>query len=163
MAEFVYKHIILRRWLKEKGAERFAWTQLQSQLSWKENPQEFMQLVESAQFDWGNGWDREHLDIIAPVLKDIQQDTQKRNIPLILSFLPVAYQVYAHEIHDEPQKMWAQFATEHNIPFVDYLPLMRKHREKKLYYDHCHPTPQGNKIMGEWLKPQITEILWPTQ
>ncbi|MFH1314278.1 MAG: hypothetical protein ABIJ00_13765 [Candidatus Eisenbacteria bacterium] len=33
--------------------------------------------------------------------------------------------------------------------FVDLLPVLRGHRDKKLFFDQCHPGISANAIIGE--------------
>ena len=159
LAEFIYKRIRLYQWLEEKGAQRFAWTQLQSTLNWKHDDRDFQTLVQAAQYDWGAGWNQESIETIRPLLKKIHSHTQEKSIPLIITILPVAYQVHAESIHDTPQKMLQTLAHEYSIPVLDFLIPLREHAHKRLYYDQCHPNPEGNHIMAEILTPFVEDII----
>lgn len=159
LAEFLYKRIRLYQWIKEEGAERFAWTSLQSKLNWKHDKEDFQKLVQAAQYDWGAGWNQSSIETIRPLLQKIHSHTQKHNIPLAMTILPVAYQVYAEHEHRNPQTRIQSLAQEENIPVLDFLPFMRQHQDKRLYYDQCHPNPQGNELMAQALNSFVEELL----
>ena len=159
LAEFIYKRIRLYQWIKEEGAERFAWTSLQSKLNWKHNKDDFQTLVQAAQYDWGAGWEQESIDTIRPFITKIRNHTEQNDIPIAMTILPVAYQVYSEETHPTPQNLLKTLAQEENIPVLDFLPLMRKHNDKRLYYDQCHPNPQGNEIMAQELNSFVELLL----
>ena len=159
LAEFIYKRIRLYQWVKEEGAERFAWTSLQSKINWKHNKEDFETLIQAAQYDWGAGWEKESIDTIRPFLQKIHTHTKQNHIPIAMTILPVAYQVYAEQIHDQPQDLLKALAQEENIPALDFLPFMRKHQDQRLYYDQCHPNPQGNELMAQELNPFVEKLL----
>ena len=69
----------------------------------------------------------------------------------MLLALPVAFQVEAEFIENTPQKVLRSLAEANGFTFVDALPAFRQRRGESLYYDHCHPTPRGNRILGELL------------
>ena len=159
LAEFIYKQIRLYQWIKEEGAERFAWTSLQSKINWKHNKDDFHTLVQAAQYDWGAGWEQKGIDSIRPLLQKIHKHTQKNEVLIAMTILPVAYQVYAEQLHQEPQLLLNHLAQEEKIPVLDFLPFLREHQDKRLYYDQCHPNPKGNELMAQELNPFVEQLL----
>jgi lysophospholipase L1-like esterase len=159
LAEFIYKRIRLYSWIEEKGAERFAWTALQSTLNWKENQKDFQTLVDAAQYDWGAGWSPSSIKVITPLVERIKEHTLQQDTPLAITILPVAYQVHAEFLNDTPQQLLKKMAQTLKIPALDFLPSLRIHKAKKLYYDQCHPTPEGNAFMATVLNPFVEELI----
>src|SRR4029450_996319 len=49
----VYEKLTLRRWLRQQGADRFAWVDAQYRLDWKHDRAAFLELAHLAQYDWG--------------------------------------------------------------------------------------------------------------
>ena len=159
LAEFLYKRFRLYQWIQEEGAERFAWTSLQSKLNWKHNKEDFKKLVRAAKYDWGAGWNQESIETIDPLLQTIHSHAKGNNVTLALTILPVAYQIYAEDLHQEPQSLIQNLAQKLQIPVLDFLIPLRKHKEERLYYDQCHPNPLGNERMSAILYPFVQEIV----
>jgi len=50
-------------------------------------------------------------------------------------------------------------AHEHNIPFIDFVDIFNRDNREKLFVDHCHPNPDGHRIMAESLARKIASII----
>ena len=148
------------QWVKEEGAERFAWTSMQSKINWKHNKEDFQTLVQAAQYDWGAGWNwRKRASIPSvPLLQKIHTHT-KINVPLAMTVLPVAYQVYAEQIHDQPQELLKALAKEENIPVLDFCLLCGNTKTCACTTTSVIPT---HKEMNSWrkaLNPFVEKLL----
>ena len=91
---------------------------------------------------------------------EIYNQSQQRNIHMVLTFLPSVYQVHTNLEEQSPQEDWEEIAQNYGLDFIDFLPIMRANRHEDLYFDQCHPTPKGNAIMGEYLVQKMQRKLW---
>jgi hypothetical protein len=39
-------------------------------------------------------------------------------------------------------------AAKRGFAFHDLLPLLRRHADEDLFFDHCHPREQANELIG---------------
>jgi hypothetical protein len=130
-----------------------------NKLNWRENRHDFLELAESAECDWGAGWNKDSWGIVKPYFKKLKSLSEIYNFQVVLVALPVAFQVYARFHEDYPQKMLQRVATEHGFYYVDLLPVLRKYREEHLFFDHCHLKKKPNDIIGKEIATFLKNIL----
>lgn len=142
LAETIYKNIKLRRWIKEQGEDRLAWTSAMNKLNWSSDRGTFLRLAALAKYDWGAAWDPASWEVIDRGLEELQSLSQRNNFTVFVAALPVAFQVYAAFLEDTPQRILREKVSRRGFLYLDLLPFLRKYREgeKDLYYDWCHPT-----------------------
>lgn len=57
-----------------------------------------------------------------------------------------------------PQKFAAEMADRLHIRLLDPLPYLREYGDgDPLFYDQCHFTERGNKVMSGFLVPQLRD------
>ena len=114
----------------------------------------FNRLVQEAYRDWGSAWTEGAWRRIDPLLAELKRDTELRSIDLRIVCLPVAAQVRAGFITDEPQRRLRASSENLGIPFLDLLPILRQTKEtseRPLFIDHCHLTSEGHALVARAL------------
>ena len=159
LANRLYDWALLRRWLQERGEGRLAWVTAASQLDWKHDPGQFLELAELAQYDWGAAWRAESWIEIDAQLARLEQLGDRHGFRVVLVALPVAFQVQASFVEDTPQRELAALAKSRGFEFIDLLPTLRKHADERLFFDHCHPTPRGNDVIAQALQSFLAPTL----
>ena len=119
------------------------------------NRQSFLKYADHAKIDWGAAWEVESYNIIEKQFMRLKKLSEKHKFSVIIVAFPVAYQVYTTYIEDFPQNTISTIAKKYNFYFFDLLPLLRKHRDNKLFYDHCHPNDYSSEIIGKGLSKYL--------
>ncbi len=114
------------------------------------NRRAFYQEVSDNIGDWGSGWSEQLWYAMSPLFQRFRRLADEHDFePLILVF-PVALQARAEFLEDYPQRRIKQVARDLDIPILDVLPIVRRASDKDaLFYDHCHYTPLGNRVIAE--------------
>jgi lysophospholipase L1-like esterase len=139
---------------------RLRWVPRFMKGAWVHDEQEWRKLVSEADCDWGAAWREETWQYVGEYLKAIHDLCQSNHIRLLCVCFPVMPQVEINKAFDGleyPQEQFRHLTERMAIPVYDLLPYLRKFRDKKLFYDQCHLTPGGNRIVAEalvsWLRP----------
>ncbi len=98
---------------------------------------------------------------------DTKQMLEKKHIPFLVMIIPTSDQVRygdnrcKEEDYRQPNKILAQFFKNHDINFIDLLPLMEKDSEKNsMYYVRdLHWTVKGHGFAANILSNKITFFL----
>lgn len=112
----------------------------------------FNKLVHDRFFDWGYAWSAGFWERVTPLIKVARDAGGEYGFKLAVVILPVAYQVHSALLRDEPQAAFSSEMSRLGVPHHDVLPVLRQsflQKGSRLYYDYCHLTPEGNKILGE--------------
>jgi len=149
LIDTIYRNAMLRGWVKVRGGERFTeWVSLAPKRDWADDTQAFDRLVQAAHYDWGAAWDTESWAGIERQLDTLEDLAIDHHFTVSIVIFPVSFQVYAHFLDDAPQRALGAIAAQRGIPTLDLLPLLREHRGRLLFLDHCHPTVYGHEIIG---------------
>ena len=138
-----------RRWLSAEGEGRFDWLAAQNSLDWRRKPQELLRLAALARFDWGSAWQSESWERLRAYFEELLELAEQYDFRLGALAMPVAYQVHAEFVEDEPQRRLQALGGELGFPVLDLLPVLRPLRRGKVFFDQCHPTAPSNDRMGE--------------
>ena len=114
----------------------------------------FNGVIRMAVSDWGSAWAEGAWERMTPVLREMKRQATLHGFELRIVLFPVRHQVDASFVHDFPQRRAAAVAREIDAPFLDLLPLFRRARDESrepLFYDNCHPTPYGNRLVAGWI------------
>jgi hypothetical protein len=85
-------------------------------------------------------------------MKRLQLPAKKYNFKVVFVAFPVAFQVYAEYIEDEPQQRLRVLADKYHFQFFDLLPVFRSHAGyRTLFLDWCHLTVDGHDVVGKEL------------
>ncbi len=96
--------------------------------------------------DWGGAFIPDVWEYLRPLFAELTRLSKQHCFELYVVAFPVRFQVEMPYVRDEPQRM------------LDLLPMLREaHRVTgaPLYYDHCHMTPHGYRLVAE----QVYELL----
>lgn len=114
----------------------------------------FNQLVQVAYRDWGSAWTEGAWRRIDPLLAELKRNTDIRRIDLRIVCFPVADQVRAGFVTDDPQRRLRASSERLRVPFLDLLPILRQAKESSespLFLDHCHLTSTGHALIARTL------------
>jgi hypothetical protein len=112
----------------------------------------FHRLVQKQFMDWGSAWSDQTWAQMAPAFRELKALADRRRFELRIVAFPVRQQVVADFVADYPQQKLRELAAALGVPVLDLLPVLREaHRRGmgSLFYDHCHPTPLGNRVIAE--------------
>jgi hypothetical protein len=121
--------------------------------------------------DWGSAWSDGAWEYMRPFFVELRRQADLNGFQLLFVAFPVENQVAAPFVYDYPQRKLAEVAADLDVPMLDLLPLLRvahqgwvENRRKKaerLFYDWCHHTPHGNRLIAEWVHEFLQENLTP--
>lgn len=125
---------------------------------WKVIPEDFIKLVNLAEFDWGNAWQEESLKKSFKKIAALNQLAQKNSVPFLIVAFPAKPQFEAEfpsSTVSYPQDELRKYLREIKVPFLDLLPTLAANKEKGVTFDHCHLTSIGHEIVAK----EITAFL----
>ncbi len=159
----IYLKLVFRKWIKEKGADRFAWLDAQADPRWKTDHDYFMSVVDLAQYDWGAAWREDSCQAVDPELERLKELAGRNGFKVVVVAFPVAYQVHAQFLENKPQRVLAAKARDLGFYYFDLLPMLRIHGNEVLFYDNCHPRIQTNDYIGKAIAEFLRQnVLTPT-
>ena len=162
-----YGHLIMTNYLAsiqletqpvEEGVDLEAWkTTLESRLPTEEgdfrtNAKAFNRLIVKHLRRWGGAWTEEAWARMTPYFETMAQLAKQHNFNLALIIHPVRYQVEAEALHDFPQRQIQAVGEKIGAPVLDLLPPLRtawKNHKTRLFFDHCHHTPEGSALVAK--------------
>jgi lysophospholipase L1-like esterase len=148
LVETLHRNLTLRRWVKERGEERFTWMRQAGSLNWHGDRQEFLKLANLARYDWGAAWEEDSWEIVDDRFVALKALADEHDFEVVVVAFPVSFQVYADFLETYPQDRLRELADGHGFGFVDLLPVLRQHTDKKLFFDQCHPGTGANRVIG---------------
>lgn len=123
----------------------------------------FNQMIQASLVDWGSAWSDSAMSLLLEEIKRVQRASEQLSSRLLVAIHPVSHQVDADFLADEPQRSLKQSLKMMGIRFMDLLPAQREHymknRSEKLFYDQCHHTPAGSRLIAETLFSFIRQSL----
>lgn len=130
------------------------------------DPGAFNRLIALSVADWGSAWADGAWAQMAPVLAELRRQADAHGFALYIVLFPVVHQVEANFVQDFPQQKLAGIARTLNVPVLDLLPLFRTaHRQARepIFYDRCHPTPYGNRLVARWILDFLRAQMGPAR
>lgn len=107
--------------------------------------------------DWGGAWSPKAWALTKPHLEQLADLATRHGFTLRVVSFPAAPQVYHDPIDDAPQRQLKEICSARNIPVLDLLPVLRAARtEARLFYDQCHHTPAGSRVVAEAIYAYLT-------
>lgn len=162
LIDTIYKHLLLRNMIHQKGIDRFYWLGASS-WHWDTDRNIFLRFIDASKLDWGSAWDPDSWKIFDEEYKKLQILSQKYNFKVLIVAFPVLYQAYSEFLEDFPQTTLKQKTRDYNFYYLDLLPTLRKHTDTLLFFDQAHPTIETNKLIGETLADFLLShnVLYP--
>ncbi|MCB4755440.1 MAG: hypothetical protein LHV69_00330 [Elusimicrobia bacterium] len=148
--------------LMDSKNRRFDWAEPYMKGEWVNDPKAFEELIRLARYDWGDAWNEKSQIMMFQKIKSLRDMTVARNARFGVVALPLHAQIYAAfeaPLVDAPQTKLIEFCRQENIPCLNLLPALRKHKAEALFYDNCHYTPRGNEIVAEEIFHQAATLL----
>lgn len=134
-----------------------------------DTPAGFNRVIYDLYFDWGAAWSESAWERMRPYFVELKRQADIHGFELFIVAFPVENQVAAEFVYDHPQQKLREVADDLGVPLLDLLPLFRHaYREwvetgrdpaRKLFYDWCHHTPRGNRLIAEWVHEFLQEHL----
>jgi len=141
---------------------RFKWGRLFGTKKYRESETSWQKLVEEARYDWGAAWQPESWKSVQYYVGKISELCKARDIRLLWLNFPASPQAEIKKPYDNlhyPQRMAQKIAEKYNIPYLDLLPALRKHKIKDVFNDQCHLKVFGNRVVSEavfnWLRDVV--------
>lgn len=159
LVDATYRRLLLWRWIRQTGEDRFAWVAGNRTLDWQHDRDAFLQLVAMARYDWGALWVDEEWKEIDEQLRRLKSLADEHRFRVGLVAFPVAFQVFADFVEDRPQRLLAERARRFDFAYLDLLPALRARRSNDMFFDQCHPSPKGHTLVAEELARFVGEFL----
>lgn len=108
--------------------------------------------------DWGSAWADGAWERLEPLLEEMARATERRGIRLLVVAFPLEDQVDVPSTAavDHPQLELKRVGARLGVPVLDLLPRLREARgHGDLFYDHCHLSPLGNRLVAEWILEEL--------
>jgi hypothetical protein len=119
---------------------------------YRADPRAFNALIVRNFRDWGGTWSPGIWETLAPRFMELKGLGEMHGFrPAVVAF-PVRQQVEARFLYDQPQQQLRALGARLGIPVLDLLPILRAHaanEDEPLFYDHCHPTAAGNRVIAQ--------------
>jgi len=121
----------------------------------------FEDLVLKNKRDWGGAWSSGAWKRMTEVLATMKPLLDRAGARMVIVMFPVRYQVDAKNVYDFPQRQARKVAQEMQVEILDLLPELRREKETSsvpLFYDHCHYTPHGNRVVATKIYEFLADI-----
>lgn len=160
LAQTIYRAYKLKQYRKGEmeEANMYRWIRIPPPPDWRTNRNSLLQYADVAEKDWGAAWKPSTWVGIEEQMKRLQVLAKERNFKVVFVAFPVAFQVYAAYVEDEPQQRLRILADKYHFHFFDLLPVFRSHAgERTLFLDWCHLTVDGHEAAGKALADFLSE------
>lgn len=114
-------------------------------------------------WDWGSSYSvggRERIFFFAQKIIDLSRELGAQ---LMVVIHPTNFQVEAEFDANEPQLAFVEYFNNAGVPVLDLLPALREHYRSnpnvRLFYDHCHHSPEGSVFVANQIYPFIMRSL----
>ena len=109
--------------------------------------------------DYGGAWSRFAWEEVERELTEMSKTSRVLGAKLVLAILPFKDQITSPLLVDYPQRRAKQLAQELGLRFIDVLPDLRAQHQKNpsviLFFDHCHLSSVGSKVVAETISAGI--------
>lgn len=147
----IYKYFIIRKWIVDNGIDPFKWYSVFENSRWYADRNDFMRMVEAADYDWGRAWKDEFWKKIESQFGQLKQMSSDEKFKVVIVGFPVEFQVMAGFLENTPQIKLAELSRRFGFQHIDLLEMLRSENEKELYFDQVHPNIIANDMIGSYL------------
>ena len=158
----LYQLGVARRGRRASVSQRFAWVDEYRARRWLEDPEALERLVRLARYDWGAAWAPEEMESLLSWIEKIRQACAARKVRFAVMLFPVDVQLAGRagwKGIGRPQQALRFFLERSGVPFLDFRDPFKGKNVAKLYYDHCHLTPDGHAEAAKALRPFLASLL----
>ena len=93
-------------------------------------------------------------------LEEIRQITDDHGIPLLLVIAPYRFQLNDPQGNRQPQDRLIAYARQHDLPFVDLLPLFAEEKRLgSLFNDPSHLSSAGHRLAAKKILEPVRQAL----
>jgi hypothetical protein len=134
------------KWLKE-----FEKLHTPAQGDWRRDPRALAHEIRQAFGDWGYAWSDHAWSTMRPILGNMRTFAGANGFETIVVLLPVRQQIESQVVNDLPQKHFEDLLSDLRLAHLDLFGTLRddwRMAQQSLFYDHCHLTPRGNRIVA---------------
>ncbi|MFH2202807.1 MAG: hypothetical protein ABIJ96_06820 [Elusimicrobiota bacterium] len=140
--------------VSEHKSNRFRWVKhyVDQKHEWRVKPESLAELLRLAKYDFGDGWNAASRQAMFKRIRAMRDYVRGQGGEFAVVIFPLHAQVYTEvrePFVDEPQRDFAAFCRDANIPCLDLLPPLRGRQAEELFQDFCHYTPRGNAVVAE--------------
>jgi len=153
LASVLHRSWMVRKWRRGEAAKgrTYEWLSMPIPKDWSTNRDSFLEYAYAARHDWGAAWQPKSWEIVERQFSRLRAHAAAHGFDVLMAAFPVAFQVNADYVEDYPQRRLAALCEQSSFPFLDLLPVLRTHRDKDLFFDHCHYNEEGNEVIAEAL------------
>ena len=160
-ADAVYRYFILKNYLKYTGVDPFKWDEVFRKSKWYTRREDFIKLVEAADYDFGVAWQTDSWQIIDREFARLDEIAKREGFRVVVVGFPVVFQVVADFLEDTPQKLLEKYSGKYGFYYYDLLPKLRENKDIDMFYDHAHPNREGSRIIGNVIAEFLTSQVLP--
>ena len=136
---------------------RYAWVPIFQERRWVADRDAYERLVSLAAPDWGAAWREDSWSSVEKGFQAMLSLGERYQFRVAVAVFPVSVQLESRVADDRPQQQLKLLADRLGIRSVDLLPALRTSADR-LFYDHCHLTPEGNLLVAERLTSFVRAI-----
>lgn len=160
LAQTVYRAHKIRQYMRGtmEEANYLGWLDIPPPADWMVNRDSFRQFAKTAARDWGAAWEPKTWEGIEEQLRRLEALALEHRFRVAVVAFPVAFQVEASFVEDEPQRRLAALCSRHRFDYLDLLPAFRAFgKGGNLLGDICHLTEEGHLVVGAQLAAFLQE------
>lgn len=159
LAQTIYRTYKLRQYGKGEmmEANMYGWLRIPPPPDWRTNRDSLLQYAAVAEKDWGAAWNPNKWGAIEEQMKRLQALAKDHNFKVVFVAFPIAFQVDAAYLENEPQQKLKALAAKYHFQFLDLLPVFRANSDKSIFEDWCHLSNDGHHIVGATLARFLSE------
>ncbi len=116
--------------------------------------------IYNAHMDFGIAWNPQSWVVMERVTRVLELAAQQRGQEIAAFLFPVHFQVTGNVGDFRPQESFAAMCRLMDLPCLDLAPALRADWQingEKLFFDHCHLTAHGNRVVADALAGWLDE------
>lgn len=155
--ETLYRNWQLERYLQRTTVDRNKWVETMTSSNWSHSRDDFLKLVNAANYDWGAAWNPQSWEEIGKNLDRLKKLSIEKKFKAVVIAFPVVFQIYSDYLENTPQLKIKSLSTEKGFYFLDLLPVLREKKDDDFYFDHAHPKKFANDVIGKTIAEYLIE------
>jgi hypothetical protein len=145
-----------------RGRENFRQRNEIADGDYRRDPLAFNSLILRNFADWGGAWDPDAWRIMTPLFSRLKDLGREHNFKILIVAFPATYQMGTDFPSNYPQEQLKKVAQSLDLPVLDLLPPLSElgsARRETLFCDHCHFTPEGNRVVAAMIFAELLKRL----
>jgi lysophospholipase L1-like esterase len=145
---FVWKRYLVRKYIGHNLAARLRPSEVYASGEWRTDRQRFIDLVKDTSLDWGAAWIDDRWPPVLTQLDEMQKLSKENGFKTGIIIFPARPQVESQVADDKPQKTLLEYCSRNGLPCLDLLPVLKASGREDLFYDQCHLTADGMRVIS---------------